>query len=235
MATKDAKKLILHFINTDSGEIREKLETLHSKIDLEKLHMIWIKIPKNKALNKNEIRTFTLNYSPHHTKHSKSVLKMTIKKQPYPLYCTLFTPNEFDFAQTKYGTIEGNEVEQSHQQPSYVQKFKTYNSTLFRITSGHENSFEISYSFKPASTSAAPTKFGLYTLIVISSLILIFKYGIYLGNPPDTGIFAKQIEMGLFIIGGSLLLPQLTSNQSIRARYVIRYLIPVVMGILILI
>ena len=235
MTTRDVKKLISHFIEKSSNETQEKLEHLNSKINAEELHMIWIKIPKNKSLYKDEVRTFTLNYSPHHIDPPRSVLKMKIKKQPYPLYYTLFTPNEFDFAQTRYGFIKDGKIKQSYHQPEYVQKFRTYNSNLFRIISHIEDGFKISYSFKPTRTSTAPTKIGLFTLAGLSLAIVTFKYIVYLGDPPDDGIFAKQLEIGLFVIGGSLLLPQLTNNYSIRARYTWWYLLPIGLGIGILI
>ena len=65
---------------------------------------------KNRSLEENEIRTVTLIYSPHQPNKSESALKMRIKKQPYPFYYTLFTPNEFNFENTKYGFIQDNKI-----------------------------------------------------------------------------------------------------------------------------
>ena len=233
MTTRDVKKLITYFIEKKSNDA-QKLEQINSKIETEELHMIWIKIPKNKSLNKNEIKTITLNYSSHYG-NPKSVLKMSIKKQPYPLYYTLFIPDEFDFGKTQYSFIKDGKIRQSAKRPEHIQKFKTYNSNLFRIISDNPHSFEILYSFKPASASVAPTMIGFIGLVGLSSAMVILKYIVYLGDPPNVGIFAKQIEIGLFIIGGSLLLPQLTNNYAIRAKYTLGYLMSIIMGILILI
>ena len=234
MPTKNVKTLFKHFIKKDSDK-QETLEDLHSRINQGKLHLIWIKIPKQKEFDKDEVRTITLKYSPSQVEFPDHVLKMVIKKRPWPLYYTLFTPSEFDFALTKYSLIINNKVEERYKKPEVVQKFKTYNSSLFRIPSELKNGFEISYSFKPTSTSSSPMKIALATLTFFAIGMLMFRHVVFYNEPQAMEIFSRQVDVGLFVIGGSLLLPQLVSNQSVRARYVRWYLLPVFLGIIILI
>ncbi len=234
MTTRDVRRLIKHFAKNDNDKTQEKLEDLDSRIGSGQLHVVWIKLPDSKAMRNNEVRTIRLTYSPHQARLPNSVLKIGIKKQPYPLYYTLFTPAEFDFARTQYSTIKDDKMEQGHASPRHVQKFKTNNSVQFRIPSETEKGLEISYSFKPKTASVATMKMVLAVLTAMSFAVAMLKYVVFLGEPPDTGIFAKQVEIGLFVIGGSLLLPQLIGNQSIRARYTWWYLIPIGLGILIL-
>ena len=186
------------------------MQRIRDKIVSKELHVIWIKIPKNRSLAENEIRTITLSYSPHQPNRSESVLKMRIKKQPYSLYYTLFAPDEFDFDSTKYGSLKNNKMIYSQTQPDHVEKFKTFDSSLLRIFAHIEDGFEIKYSFKPKSTSIAPMQIGAVALLLLPSAFLVLRYLVFWNDPPDFEIFTKHVEIGLFVIGGSLILPQLT-------------------------
>ncbi len=176
MTTNNVKDLIRYFIEKDPSNA-EKLELLKSRIESGKLHMIWIKIPKSKAMVKNEIRTITLNHSPYHEK-AKCAMTMHIKNQPYPLYYTLFTPDEFDFGKTQYRFVDNDRIIRTYQKPEYVQKYRTHDSNSLRIKSGNP-SFQISYSFKPTSTSTAPTKMGICALVGLSLIVLFSKHVVF--------------------------------------------------------
>lgn len=232
MTTKDAQKLIQYFIETSHGEKRARYEDLSSKIRSGQIHVVWIKIPKNRAMAKNEIRTFTLTYAPQRT---GSALSIRVNRQQYPLYYTLFTPDEFDFKNTRYQTIKDGTVESSGKKPEHVQKFRTYDSDVFRIMPDFGDNFEILYSFKPSSDSSMPTKIGLWTLAGLAAAVLALKHIVFWGEPPDIMLFSRHIEIGLFTIGGSLLLPQLASSRSVRSRYTKWYWIPIALGALLLI
>ena len=234
MTTNDTQQLLKYFLKQESGEIQQKTRHIYDKIVSNELHVIWIKIPETKSLTENEIRIITLSYSPHQPDKLGSILKMKIKKQPYPLYYTLFTPDEFDFDKTRYGIIKNNQMNYSQSQPDHVEKFKTHDSKLLRISSDIEDGFEIKYSFKPKSTSIAPIRIGAIALLSLPTVFLVLRYLVFWNDPPDLDIFAKHVEIGLFVIGGSLILPQLTSNPLIRTKYKWWYLTSIILGSLLL-
>ena len=230
MTTNDILQILQYSLTHESGERKKMIEDIYMNITLNKLHIIWIKIPKNRSLSKDEIRIITLNYSPHHPDKSESMLRMKIKKRSHSLYYTLFTPDEFDFDSTMYGSIKNNKMTYSQTLPDHVEKFKTFDSDLLRIPVDIEDDFEIKYSFKPKSASIAPMHIGAIALLLLPSIFLVLRYLVFWNDPPDLDIFAKHVEVGLFVIGGSLILPQLTSNHSIRAKYKWHYLTSIILG-----
>ena len=204
MPTKYTKELLQQFVEKSFGLEKEKLKFFISEITKNKLHLIWIKIPKNNALKINEIRNFTLSYSPKHSELPKSILIMKIKKQPYPLYYTLFTPNEFDFEQTSYMILKDGQITISHTQPDCVEKIKTHNSNIFRLTSDIDTNFAIAYSFKPTSEATFSTKLGVCALMILATPAYAVQI---LGNYEDSLLYQYHVQIALFIIGGALLLP----------------------------
>ena len=96
------------------------------------------------------------------------------------------------------------------------------------------DNFEIEYSFRPKPNTTASLKVGVWFLSVLSSLILAWNLGISLNYLPASELFDKQIEIGLFVMGGSLILPPLIANQGIRTGYIRWYLVPMFLGALIL-
>ena len=230
MTTNDILRLLQHSSTHESEEHQKIIEHICTNITLNKLHIIWIKIPKNRSLSKDEIRIITLNYSQHHPDKSEPMLQMKIKKQPHSLYYTLFTPDEFDFDSTMYGSINNNKMVYSQTLPDHVEKFKTFDSNLLRIPEDIEDGFEIKYSFKPKPASIVPMQIGAIALLLLPSIFLVLRYLVFWNDPPDLDIFAKHVEIGLFVIGGSLILPQLTSNHSIRAKYKWYYLTSIILG-----
>ena len=230
MTTNETLQLFEYFLTQESGKSPQTIQRIYDKMISNELHVIWIKIPRNRSLENNEIRAIRLSYSPHQPSKSESVLKIQIKKQPHPLYYTLFTPDEFDFDNIRYGSIKNNNMIYSQIQPDHVEKFKTFDSNLFRISVNIEDSFEIKYSFKPKPTSIAPMRIGAAALLFLPSILLALKYIVFWNEPSDLGIFTKHVEIGLFVIGGSLILPQLTSNHTIRAKYKWHYLLSIILG-----
>ena len=205
------------------------MQRIYDKIISNELHVMWIKIPKNKSSAENEIRTITLSYSPHQSNKSESVLKIGIKIT-YSLYYILFTPDEFDFDSTKYGSIKNNKMIYSQTQLDHVEKFKTFDSNLLRISTHIENGFEIKYYFKHKSTSITLMQIGAVALLLLPSAFLVLRYLVFWNDPPDLEIFTKHVEIELFGIDGSLILSQLTNNHSIRAKYKWQHLMSIMLG-----
>lgn len=224
-------QLLDEYLAKESESGKEQMQEVCNRMMSGELHLIWIKIPKAKAFQMDEIRTITLNYSAQET--DQESIKMRVNRQGIPLEYALFTPDEFDFDKTEYGIVKDGKIRYGHRPPSHVEKIKTYNSNSFRISPDMKETFEISYSFRPKSTSINPIRIGAYTLTLIPLALLITR-ALFWNNPPDMDIFARHVEIGLFIIGGSLIVPQLTDNQTIRAKYNWHYLASIVLGCLML-
>jgi len=220
------------YYNDSSGAEKDKIGSLISKIQDNKLHLIWVKIPEKSKLVENEIRTITLSYSSTQAK-KEPVLRMKVKNKNYPLYYTLYTPSDFDFEKTQYDYLKRGQIVSTHTRPEYVETFRTYNSRLFRIVSDIESGFEISYSFKPTTQSTMATKIGLITLSLLGFAVLVLKLAVHYGGM-QFDILEKEVEIGLLTIGGSLVLPQLTGNDSIRMQYTKYYILPIALGAMIL-
>ncbi len=232
MPTAYVKTLLNMYLKKSSGIEREKLQILISKIQKNKLYLVWVKIPQSCGLIKNEIRNIVLRHSINSKNNSdKNNLTMSVKNKSYPLYYTLYAPNDFDFKKTLY-SIEKNKVLISTAIcPDYVEEFETYNSKLFRINSELESSFEIIYAFKPTPQATVASRFG-FTILSCFGILMI--YALYTFEISNFHFLQKHVEIGIFIIAGSLLLPQLTNNDSIRSRFISLYLFPILLGVIVL-
>ena len=221
----------------DQFEVNEpgldKLEDFYSEMESKGLHLIWIKLPKEKSMADKEIRTITLHYSPYPQLALNSIFKLTVQSKPYSLYYNFISPDEFNFGKIKYNYLENDKIKQNSQPPAHARQFRTNNSISLQIPSGSPD-FEIEYSFRPKPNTTASLKVGVWFLSVLSSLILAWNLGISLNYLPASELFDKQIEIGLFVMGGSLILPPLIANQGIRTGYIRWYLVPMFLGALIL-
>ena len=155
-------------------------------------------------------------------------MKIPIKKQSYPLYYSLFSPDNFDLANPKYATITSDKVVKTiENSPSFVKTFRGYHALSLRITTKSSHDFILSYELKPQKSSQVLIKFGVLVLSILSALLLIINFTV--GKDDFQQIFDKNIEIGLFIIGASLL-PQLHSDVIIRRELIAYYMIPIILG-----
>ena len=232
MPTKYVKQLLEYFLEKSTVDQRNKLEYIISQINSGQLYLIWIKIPKHNALQKNEIRNIMLNYSPKDKDKKDTRFRIKIQRQKYPLYYSLFTPNEFNFNQTKYEILDENngQVFASYTQPENVEKIKTHNSYVFRLNSDSNSDFAILYSFKPSSAATFSTKLG----VAILSGLFVITCLVNFTSDPQHELIQNRTQIALFIIGGALLLPQLTGNNSIRHTQIKLYLVPAILGCVLL-
>jgi len=85
------------------------------------------------------------------------------------------------------------------------------------------------YALKAQKSSKILTKFGVIVLSILPMILLTLTVLKMQNN--FQGIFDKNIEIGLFVIGASLILPQLQSDDEIRKQLIAFYLIPIILGI----
>lgn len=228
MPDEFAKNLILDYMH-DSDVWRSVLRDMKSEIDAKNLHPVWIQIPQDRAMKKDESRVFTITYLPP-VADPRPELITWIRQKEYPLYYTLFSPPGFRFGKERYYLNDGNKIMLISGTPKQIQKITAHNSIEFRQVSEFNGLMEVRYSFSPTPVAATPTKIGLVTLTSIAGTTLASWVLSLLIPSIDSTMFSRGIEIGLFTIGGSLILPQLASNSYVRARYARMYWIPISLG-----
>ncbi len=231
MPTKYVKQLLYSFLEKSSKKDVQKLTHIIKQIDSGHLNLIWVKIPKITALTRNEVRTIILHYSPNYNMVG-STLRLNVKTQKYPSYYSLYAPEDYDFKQTSYALLENNGIATTAKRPKHVEQFRTYNASVFRISAKLDNDLAILYSFKPSSETTFSTKLGVGVLSLIFCAVLLLHITEWVRIE---SIMSSQVSIALFMIGGSLVLPQLTTRDSIRRNQFKLYLIPIVLGMVLLI
>ena len=195
------------------------------------MFLIWIKIPKHHALGLNEIANFTLSYSPIQLNIPRnSEIRMKVSNQPYPLYYFLQTPTNFDFKKTKFTYIDnqGN-IKESENELDHVSMYKNYYGLSVRVKQELDHDFILSYSFKPERQSSHLIKTGAVVLSIISVFTMLHVFNLII-ILEDSSFLDKNLEIGLFVVAASLVLPQLTTNNAIRMKLYVYYLIPLILG-----
>lgn len=234
MSTDYVVTLLNKYSKTGEQSEKEKIKLLVQQIQEKKVYLIWVKIPKNAKLANGEIKNIILRYSSVYNQ-SKTALTMKIKKKAHPWYCTLYTPNNFNFKQTTYKYFDQSRMTVMYKIPPFVEEIRTYNSYLIKVKADIKFGVEVKYAFQPQTQATRPIKLGFATLTFFGGIFLLLKLWSVITNELQWDLFDKNVEIGIFIMAGSLILPQLTTTESIRSIYVPMYIIPIILGGLIVI
>lgn len=209
---------------------KKLLEKKLVKIRSNKEHVIWFSLLA--PMGKSEIRTFTLTYIPESHLKDKPYMKIKIKKKYYPVYYSLFSPKNFDFVDVKYIYKKDNITKKESQPPPFVKVFSGSQTLSLRITAKSSPYFILTYRLKVQRLAKFSTLVGTLLLTGLSVVFLALKVFDSLVNVQD--ILDKNIEIGLFVMGASLILPRLQSDDEVRRRLVLYYLIPFAFGLAVL-
>lgn len=235
MPTKYVLLLLEDFVGKSDDSQKTILNDTIEKINQGHLYIIWVKIPKNNSFSKNEIRAITLHYSSRAESGSDNpLLSIGVKNKPHPLYYTLYKPDDYDFGFQRYTTLSSDGIKISDTAPDFVDSTMTSNSKLLRINSKSKSNFVLFYSFIPTMRATAASLFGFVTLFTLGMIANIAHVLIFiqptLSNVLQIDLLTKNTEIGIFLIAGSLILPRLTNNDSIRLAHTKLYMIPVFLG-----
>ena len=230
MSSNDVKILFSNYIKKTNGVTKDRLKKELDDINNNKKHLLWISL-KGRGMKLDEVRTITLTYLPKYKNIKKPYIKIRVNKQKYPLYYSLFSPVNFDFKKPKYIHLLNDQVVTKIESPEYVFSYNSYHSLSLRIKPDLNDLFFLIYSLKPEKSTKVITLFGSFVLSIIPILYLLT---FFIENYDFQKIHDKQIEIALFVIGASLILPKFQSDQKIRNKLVIYYLLPIILGLVML-
>lgn len=228
MSSKDIEILYTYHIENSSGSDKSLLENELKEIQDQKKHIIWISL-KDKPLLEDQITTFTLTYLPQLGNVKNPEIFIKINTQNFPVYYSLFSPNSFNFEKPNFITLKNDKVETGDTPPEHVEVYNSYHSMSLRVRDEIDYDFGLTYSLTAAPTSKILTKINAVFLCIMPIMyFLVINQGI-LGFEL---FLERKIMIGLFVIGASLVLPNIQPDQDIRKTLMIWYLLPTILGLL---
>lgn len=234
MTNKDTRTLleIMREESPDSQHISRILEDFENR----KTFIIWIKVPPNKKLQPNEVRILNLNFeSPKIGDSAQNHIFLNVSSNlPFPVFWILKKPKDFKIANQKYYVIEDNKLARKKSWTDKANDIFYYSNTADSssiLVKANQADILISYSFKPSqSIIALPTT--SISLLVAFSISLIVAQHYTISNDYDspklvTDLLDRKIELSLFVVSASLVIPRFITNAVIRHRYLWLYFVPI--------
>ena len=208
----------------DSQSVKERLDIIRKG----KRHLIWFSL--DRAMKRGEIRTFTLTYMPQISNPKRRDIFMRIKRKQYPVYYMLSSPEGFDLS-IKFMTVRDRRMITQTTPPDNVRMNHLHNSLMLRVGEEFEDDFGLVYSLRATPTSTRLTRFGGLLLLVMP---LAYFATTLLEVSGLEAFTERNIEVGLFVTGASLLLPTFQKDAGVRNTLMGWYMIPAILGILML-
>ncbi len=97
-----------------------------------------------------------------------------------------------------------------------------------RVTDKIDYDFGLTYSLTVLPSSKSLTQLGAIILSILPIAYFIVTHVLKYDLQPFLG---NKIEIALFVIGASLLLPNIQPDQSIRRKLMLYYLVPIIFGL----
>ena len=221
-------------------EESENIASLIQDIKNMKRFLIWIKIPPNKKLQPNEVRVIHMFYdTPKINKSSRHIFIDISSNLPFPIFWILKKPNDYNITKQNCYTVKDNKLTNKKswkdtKNDLFYYTHTTYTSTVF--VRPHQNNLILSYSFKPqaaiitipASSMVLLVSFSLF-LIIVQNFGACEKYGISSSLVED--LLERKIELSLFIISLSVIIPRFITNVEIRHSYFWLWFVPIALAI----
>ena len=226
MSSKDIELLYNYHIEINNGDQKLQLQNELKDIKDNKKYLIWISL-KNEPLLKNEIKTFTLTYMPEIQNVKKPKIFIKINKQNYPVYCSLFSPNSFNFNKPEFTILKNDVIETITTPPKHVNIYNSYQSMSLRVTTEIDYDLVLAYSLGALPSFKTLTQLGSFLLSSLPIAFLLITNQNISGYEP---FIQKQIEIALFVIGASLLLPNIQPNYSIKRSLMLWYILPIALA-----
>ena len=206
----------------DKQSVQKRLDIIKTG----KRYLIWFIL--DRPMNYGEIRTFTLTYMPQIQNPKSRDIFMRIKQKEYPVYYILSSPEGFQM-NIKFMTVQDRRMVTRAHPPDNVRMNRLHSSLMLRVDEGSEDDFGFMYSFRAAPTLTRLTRFGGLLLLVMP---LVYFTAAYLDLIGLEAFLERNIEVGLFVTGASLLLPTFQRDAGVRNSLMGWYMIPAVLGIL---
>lgn len=220
---------------------KEHLTNLLEQIKSRQVILIWIKLPPQKAMVKNQVKVFTLEYSSKKEKQSSDEMTLNIfSPLSHRVFYIIRKPEDYDFATQVLETTneQGKKVKLKWKKAEdFLHRTETFDALSITSSRQTDQPIILYYSFRP--------KIHIIS-VPIASLLFLIGAAFYLlfqqdcAADPDcvdtlsqntVDLLKIKFHIGAGIIGASLILPRLITNPSIRHGMLKIYFIPVALAV----
>ena len=224
---------------------KKQLTDIVKQIKSRQIILIWIKLPPQKAMVKNQVKVFTLEYSSKKEKQSSDEMTLTIfSPLSHKVFYIIRKPEDYDFAKQVLETTDekGKKVKLKWKKAeAFLHRNETFDA--LSISSRHQADHPIilHYSFRPKLYIISVPVASLFFLIAAALYIIIQQDCAADPKCVDTlsqntvDLLKIKFQIGAGIIGAALVLPRLINNPSIRHSMLVIYFIPIILAILLFI
>lgn len=238
MSNSDTLNLLEH-----DGKDDDMARNMLSLVKECKKYVIWIKIPPNRKIQPNETRLLHLGYEKkknvkHSPKHRNVPILLRIKpRKRSSVHFTLKKPKDY-YIPVPESTKKGSNKKTSiRDDPSFH-----YDETDTSLTFFVESDLDAVVSYKPhvkrsvmlfpAASFAMLTILAMALLLASACLDSTLPAAPYCSTSPFLAIADHKIELLIFVVSSSLVIPQLFPNVVIRNRWSYVYLVPITCALL---
>lgn len=234
MTNKDTLTLleIMKEKSQDSQHISQIMQDVRNR----KIFLIWIKVPPNKKLQPNEVRILYLNFKNKKIDSSSQnhIFLNVSSDLPFPVFWILKRPIDFKIANQKYYIIENNKLSSEKSWTDNANDIFYYNDTADSssiFVKPYQANILISYSFKPNQDIIVLPITSISLLIIFSMSLIIAQihtiYSDYHTLKLVEDLLDRKIELSLFVVSVSLVIPRFITNPVIRHKYLWWYFVPI--------
>lgn len=223
----------------EKNKYQEYIDNIKNK----KVYMLWIKIPPNKKMIKNQLKIINLEYDAiKDRKPTKKIETVYKRSSLHSVFYIIKKPEDYDFSNKPHISLTDNNDKYSEffnwnikpGDPIYVTE--TYNSLSVTIIPDRTKSVYIAYSFSANKNIISFPLLAVGLLSLASVLLLILNNCSYLNACGFLEIhsarvlFDKKVEFLVGVMAASVVLPGLIRNDFIRNTYKYFFLIPLVIA-----
>ena len=241
LITNKLTKALLNTLIKNSTEqnVIGELSKLRQQMSAQEIFLLWIKLPSNRKLMPKEARVITLEYDSPKEDSDKKDKVLEFHSAPYEVFYTIQHPEDYEFDKEEFEIYENDGTKLKNKQNSWKKESKKedpfyYNenksSVSIRVNPNIADSIKFIYSFKVKQSVTALPVLTLSLLILASVVLFMSNYNLYTDNCSllqicfDFSIFqSNQAQIGIGIIGGSLIIPNLIKNPR-NSKYTKVYL-----------
>ena len=228
--TNPNTKLLLDIMKEENQDV----DKLIQQINKHKIFLIWIKIPPHKKLKPNEVRILYINFENEKNTNKKNMITINVSSDlPFPVFWIFKKPKDYNIKDQYCYRIDNNKFKNKMSWKKKVDGVFYYENTPISSTlliHANQKHVTISYSFTPKiSRIALPiastlllTSFSLFLIIVQLNEELSITFN---------NVLEHNLELALFIVSSSFIVPRFISNIEVRHTYFWFYFIPITLAI----
>lgn len=241
MTNELTRAMISDWGDRSSDEMRTELNQLLDEMESQSIYVVWIKLPTNKIMSKDSNMVLKLEYDVEINNDGRN-LTILISSVSHNVFYTLTKPEDYNFQTTQIIWYDNKDKMQSIDSWDKDRQDKLYSNKThdaITLTSKPEikQALILNYSFFPKKSIIILPVIGVMFLISFSSYFLslqlchVDEHCILVIT--KTKMMEKSLEIGIFIITASLVLPRLVHNHLIRYGVLLAITIPIALGVII--